>query len=124
MRFLLDMGISPVSGQFLRDQGHDVIHLRDQGLERLPDPDILAKAREEERILITHDLEFGELLGSAGAQLPSVITFRLRNMSPDSVNHYLREILEHHRAILEKGAIMSVSEGQIRIRTLPLRSAE
>jgi predicted nuclease of predicted toxin-antitoxin system len=70
MRFLLDMGISPVSGQFLRDQGHDVIHLRDQGLERLPDPDILAKAREEERILITHDLEFGELLGSAGAPTP------------------------------------------------------
>jgi predicted nuclease of predicted toxin-antitoxin system len=124
MRFLLDMGISPMSGQFLRDQGHDVMHLRDQGLERLPDPDILAKAREEKRILITHDLEFGELLGSAGARLPSVITFRLRNMSPDSVIHYLREILEHHRAILEKGAIMSVSEGQIRIRTLPLRSAE
>lgn len=45
-------------------------------------------------------------------------------MSPDSVNHYLREILEHHRAILEKGAIMSVSERQIRIRTLSLRSAE
>ena len=53
-RFLLDMGIAQSTGQYLRSQGHDVIHLCDQDLERLPDDQIVAKAQEEDRKIITH----------------------------------------------------------------------
>ena len=99
----------------------DAIHLRDEGLERLEDSDILEKARNEERILLAHDLDFGALLATAGTQLPSVITFRLRNMHPDSVNHHLKEVLTHNKKSLEQGAIISVVEGWIRVRSLPLK---
>ncbi|MGB4946125.1 MAG: DUF5615 family PIN-like protein [Candidatus Competibacter denitrificans] len=58
MKFLADMGISPRTVTFLNSLGHDAIHLREQGLEHLSDPDILHKALEEGRILLTHDLEF------------------------------------------------------------------
>jgi predicted nuclease of predicted toxin-antitoxin system len=44
MKFLADMGISPRAVDFLRDMGHDAVHLYEEGLERLPDSDILAKA--------------------------------------------------------------------------------
>jgi predicted nuclease of predicted toxin-antitoxin system len=72
------MGISPTTVTFLYALGHDAAHLADQGLERLPDPGIVEKARQEERILLVHDLGFGELVAASGATLPSVITFRLR----------------------------------------------
>ena len=120
MRFLADMGISPRSVERLRGLGHDADHLYEQGLERLPDTAILEKARSEGRVLLTHDLDFGELMAASGASLPSVVIFRLRNMKPDRVDRYLDEIIGQHQEVLEKGAIVSAAEGQIRVRVLPI----
>ena len=120
MKFLADMGISPKTVTFLRTLGHDAVHLSEQGLERLPDPGIVEKARQEGRIVLVHDLGFGELVAASGATLPSVITFRLRNMHPDRVNDALQSILSQYGEALGHGAIMSVTEGQVRVRRLPL----
>ena len=48
MKFLADMGVSITTVQALRAVAHDAVHLRDEGLVRLPDPDIVAKAAEEQ----------------------------------------------------------------------------
>jgi len=124
MRFLADMGISPNTVTFLQDLEHDAVHLHTQGLDRLPDAAILEKVREEGRVLLTHDLDFGELMAASGARLPSVVVFRLRNMRPERVNHYLRGIISQHGESLEQGAIISVTEGQIRVRSLPISESE
>jgi len=122
VKFLADMGISPKTVAFLYALGHDAVHLADQGLERLPDQGIVAKARQEGRIVLVHDLGFGELVAASGATLPSVITFRLRNMHPDRVNGALQSIIAQHGEVLEHGAMMSVTEGQVRVRRLPLNA--
>lgn len=120
MKFLADMGISPTTVAFLRQLGHDAVHLLDEGLGTLEDPAILTKARQEGRILLTHDLDFGDLLAASGAALPSVVIFRLRDMRPEQVNQYVRTVLAEHGEALEQGAVVSVTEGQLRLRTLPL----
>ncbi|HMB89329.1 MAG TPA: DUF5615 family PIN-like protein [Rhodothermales bacterium] len=120
MRFLADMGISPLTVAYLSDLGHDATHLRSEGLHQLPDAAILEKARAEDRILLTHDLDFGDLLAASGTSLPSVIIFRLRNMRPDQVNQVLQEILDTYLDQLSAGVVMSVTEGQVRIRALPI----
>ena len=122
MRFLADMGISPRTVAFLRKLGYEAVHLHEEGLDRLEDSAILAKAREEGFILLTHDLDFGELIAASGARLPSVVIFRLRNMRPENVNRHLQRIVEEHAELLERGAIISVTEGRIRVRALPLRA--
>jgi predicted nuclease of predicted toxin-antitoxin system len=45
MKFLGDMGISPRTIALLRERGYDAIHLVEQKLERMPDPNILEKSR-------------------------------------------------------------------------------
>ncbi len=50
MKFLADMGISLRTVSWLRGAGYDVVHLREQGLQKLPDYEILIKACAEERI--------------------------------------------------------------------------
>ena len=122
MKFLLDMGISPKTADFLRNLGYDAIHLHDLESDRSTDPAVLQMARNEGRILLTHDLDFGELIAASGANIPSVIIFRLRNMNPRNVNRFLKGIITEHREALEKGAIVSVTEGQVRIRLLPLNA--
>ncbi|NOZ48621.1 MAG: hypothetical protein GXP37_01075 [Chloroflexi bacterium] len=121
MKFLADMGISPKTVAFLRELGSEAVHLHEERLDRMMDAAILVKAREEGRVLLTHDLDFGELVAASGAQLPSVIVFRLRNMRPENVNQHLMRIIEEHGAMLETGAFISVTEGRIRMRPLPLR---
>jgi len=120
MRFLADMGISPNTTAYLVEQGHHATHLADQRLHRLPDPQILDKARHEQRILLTHDLGFGELVSASGTRLPSVIIFRLRHMQPAHVNSYLQQIISIYHKQLENGCVISVTEGQIRTRQLPI----
>ena len=44
MKFLADMGISLRTVEWLREQSYDTLHLRDQGLQRLPDGEIIEKA--------------------------------------------------------------------------------
>lgn len=120
MRFLLDMGISPKTTEHLRSLGYDAVHLRDEQLDRLPDPLIVEKALDEGRIILTHDLGFGDLLAASRARLPSVVIFRLKNMRPEHVHKYLDEVLKQYDAILQEGAIISVTEKQLRAHRLPI----
>ena len=65
---------------------------------------------------------FGELVAARGSTLPSVITFRLRNMHRDRINGALRRIIPQHGEALEHRAILSIAEGQVRVRSLPLEA--
>jgi predicted nuclease of predicted toxin-antitoxin system len=114
------MGISPVSVAFLRGLGFEAVHLHELGLDRLPDAEIVEKARRERYVVLTHDLGFGELLALSGAKLPTVVIFRLQSMRPINVNRYLQLLIGEHREALAAGAILSVSERHIRVRRLPI----
>ncbi len=120
MKFLADMGISLRTVQWLREQGFDTVHLRDQGLQLLPDTEIIEKAYQESRIILTIDLDFPQLLATSKRQLPSVVLFRLGNENYDLINDRLSVILRECRGVLEAGAIISVTDRMLRIRLLPV----
>ena len=120
MRFLLDVGVAASTAKYLRQRGHDAIHLLEQGLERLPDTEIAAKALREQRIILTHDLDFGRLVSLSKGRAPSVVTFRLSNMRVEEVNGRLDELLPRFAADLEFGALISVTDQRVRIRRLPV----
>ncbi|HVN77787.1 MAG TPA: DUF5615 family PIN-like protein [Terriglobia bacterium] len=122
MRFLLDMGLAQSTATLLRQLGHDAVHLSSSGLQRLPDSKIVEKTLSEQRILLTHDLDFGRIVALSQKRLPSVVTFRLANMRPDRVNARLLEVLEHLSGDLAAGALVTVTESGFRIRQLPLVS--
>jgi predicted nuclease of predicted toxin-antitoxin system len=69
------MGISPRVVAWLRAAGHDTADLRDQGLHRLLDVDVFAKAASEKRVLLTFDLDFGEIVGLGMQAGASAIVF-------------------------------------------------
>lgn len=121
MRFLSDMGVSRSTAGTLRQLGHEVIHLREEGLQRLPDDQILELARREERIILTFDLDFGDLLAASGGFLPSVIIFRLHDQTPASVTPKLLALLAEREQELIAGAIVIVEERRYRLRRLPIQ---
>ena len=121
MRFLDDMGVSSTTVEALRAADHDAVHLRDEGLVRLPDPDIVAKALAESRIVLTFDLDFGDILAIARSEAPSVVIFRLRNQTPAAVNPRLFRVIHDCAAELAGGALVIVEDEGFRVRRLPIR---
>jgi predicted nuclease of predicted toxin-antitoxin system len=120
MRFLADMGISQGVVTWLQAQGHDAIHLRDQGLHRLENGEIFTKAFRESRIILTWDLDFTEILALSGRHTVSAVIFRLVNTRTPHVIERLARVLQESAQDLEDGAIISVEEGRHRVRLLPL----
>jgi len=121
IRFLLDMGLAQSSGELLRSLGHDAVHLRDQGLQRLPDEQIVMKAQSEGRTIITHDLDFGRIVALSGGTVPSIVTLRLTDMTPARVNIALEAVLRDTVESLDSGALITVTDTGIRVRVLPIQ---
>jgi predicted nuclease of predicted toxin-antitoxin system len=115
------MGVSLTTVEALRTANHDAVHLRDEGLIRLPDPDIVSKALSEHRIVLTFDLDFGEILAIARNEAPSVVIFRLRNQTPAAVNPRLFHVINDCAAELARGALVLVEDEGFRVRRLPIR---
>jgi predicted nuclease of predicted toxin-antitoxin system len=121
---LADMGVSQGVVHWLREQGHDVVHLRDQGLERLPDQEVFQKAFAEQRVVITFDLDFGEIVAVSGEVIVSVIVFRLSNARTPFVSQRLATVLPELEEVLQTGAIVVDEEGRHRVRRLPFRTGD
>jgi predicted nuclease of predicted toxin-antitoxin system len=122
MFFLADMGISQKTAAWLRENGHDCTHFRDQGLQTLADKLIIEKARSEGRIILTFDLDFAAIMAISNAKLPSVVILRLKNQKSYNQISKIKSILEESSLSLLNGAIISVDETNFRVRHLPLRT--
>jgi predicted nuclease of predicted toxin-antitoxin system len=120
MRFLADMGVSWRVVEWLRDNGHDAIHLREQQLHRLPNGGVFAKAADEQRIILTWDLDFTEIVALSNTRIVSAIVFCLLNTRSTNVIRRLARVLTESVRDLEEGAVISVEESRHRVRLLPI----
>lgn len=121
MRFLADAGISPMTVEFLRRNGHDAVHVRELGMQRATDGMLVERARADERILLTFDLDFGSILALGIVARPSVVIFRLADERAASVNRRLEGVLSEQAGALASGALILVEDARYRIRRLPIK---
>jgi predicted nuclease of predicted toxin-antitoxin system len=56
-KLLLDENLSPAIALTLTREGFDVVHVRDRGLLRAADVGVFARALQEDRILVTSDVD-------------------------------------------------------------------
>ncbi len=77
MKFLLDESAEFRIGAFLKAAGHDVTAIAYEHPNALPDDEVLRIATSEQRILITNDRDFGELIFRHHLPHAGVIYFRL-----------------------------------------------
>ncbi|HKS24247.1 MAG TPA: DUF5615 family PIN-like protein [Thermoanaerobaculia bacterium] len=120
MRFLVDACVDVGVDRWLREKEHDSTHLRDEGLQRLPDDSIFAKADAEKRVIVTIDLDFGEILSFSGGKIVSTITFRVHDTRAAFLVKRLKSVLPQVMPFLERGAIVIVEDARFRVRLLPI----
>lgn len=120
MRFLADGGVSPKTVVFLKQLGHEAVHVRTLGLQRAPDAEVVERARSESSVVVTFDLDFGDILALGVLDKPSVIICRLSDERAESVNEHLSTVLAERMSELESGALILVEDTRYRVRKLPI----
>ena len=100
--------------ELLAELGHDVLSARVVA-PRASDDALLALALAEERILVTEDKDFGELVFVRRLPHPCIIRFVDMQVSEKAAA--MRELLERHENSIRTEALIVVTRRRIRIRT-------
>ncbi|MDE0273696.1 MAG: DUF5615 family PIN-like protein [Gammaproteobacteria bacterium] len=116
MRFLVDRCAGRHVALWLRGQGHDAVDARELGADP-GDLELLACANAENRILITLDTDFGELIYLRG--LPHAGLVRLPDVPMRQRIQLMAQLIEESRQALEAGAVVTVRGGRIRVSRQP-----
>jgi predicted nuclease of predicted toxin-antitoxin system len=119
MRFLANAGVSPKTVDFLKQLGHEAVHVRTLGLERAADGVLIDRALADSSVVVTFDLDFGDILALGVLDKPSVIICRLADERADSVNQRLAQVLSERISDLESGVLILIEDTRYRVRKLP-----
>ena len=120
MRFLADENIHAALVKWLRSAGHDVIYAA-ESLSGDPDEVLLEIARREERILVTDDKDFGDLVFHRRLTSQGILLIRL---SSPRIEDRLRRLAEIWGAIAPhlEGRFVVLGDKKVRIRPIRLTS--
>jgi predicted nuclease of predicted toxin-antitoxin system len=117
MRFLANENFPGAVVAMLGSAGHDVVWLR-TAAPGASDPDVLAWAARDARILLTFDKDFGEL--ARASTLPptcGVVLFRIPVPNPRDVGRHLADLIAARDDWA--GHFSVVEPGRVRMRALP-----
>lgn len=120
MKLLLDQGLPLSAARLLRDAGIDAIHVGEINLSAAEDGEIIQRAREENRVVVTLDADFHTLLALDEAVSPSVIRIRIERLRAQALTELLLRTISECEEELQQGAAVTIETRRIRIRHLPL----
>jgi predicted nuclease of predicted toxin-antitoxin system len=120
MKFLVDNALSPLVAEGLRTNGFDTKHVREIGLHSADDLTIFKLAKEEERIILSADTDFGTILALWHYSKPSLILFRGSDKHPKTQLSLLLKHIPEIKDAMEQGSIAVFEDHRIRIRMLPI----
>jgi predicted nuclease of predicted toxin-antitoxin system len=114
LKFLVDVGVGKKVEEFLHKNGYDVLPVRKIN-PRMSDPEIIDIAAKDNRIIITMDKDFGELVYNSGLIHKGILILRTENCSGDKKVKILSEVLINYSSELEENFCV-FSKDRLRIR--------
>lgn len=109
IRFLLDANISPSTANFLSSLGYDAKSLLAENLGPISDEEVVHLAKKQKRMIITHDLDFGEIYHFREKGQTGILVLKLKDKTVESTNRTLKKFLKDkaiEKQKLEKSLII------------------
>jgi len=121
MKLLLDESVEYRLLAYLQHVGHDVTAIGADYPAGLKDHAVLAIAKSEQRILLTNDRDFGELIFRQHLSHSGVLFFRLKGATLQMKLHRLSEVLTQYADQLHH--FLVITQQRVRIRKISLKQA-
>ncbi len=121
MKLLVNMNLSPRWVAMLAGAGFDAAHWSTLGAANAPESQIMAYAKANNYVVLTHDLDFSAILAANHGEKPSVMQIRADDVSPDVIGNQVITALRQMESELEEGALVTVDPNRTRLRVLPFR---
>lgn len=106
MRFLVDECAGSTVARWLRGENHEVFSVFDEA-RGMTDDEVLSKALLENRILITNDRDFGEMVFRERRKHHGVVFLRLDDERAANKIEVLRRLLESYAAKLPEEFVVA-----------------
>lgn len=120
MKLLADLNISPLVVTLLRRAGHEVTRVGEVLDPRAADGAILDFAAQSEAVVLSQDQDFSAILAGRGATRPSLVNLRLSIAEAEFTATIIDAVLTQTANDLSVGAIVTVDDGGVRVRRLPV----
>ena len=114
LRFLVDVNVGLCVVKWLREQGYDAAAVQEID-PFMRDRDIIALAVREDRIIITMDTDFGELIYRAGYRHRGILLLRMPGARKKDKITVMQWILDEYGTLLRDNFCV-YSAGRLRIR--------
>jgi len=85
-----------------------------------PDAEIMAFAKLNGFVVLTQDLDFGEILAATQGEKPSVVQIRSEDLDTNIIGGAVIAALRQLAIELELGALVTIDPNRTRLRMLPL----
>ena len=114
LRFLIDVNAGLAVAHSLQRGGHDVTFAGDIDW-RMPDSDMLSLAHDEQRIILTMDTDFGELVYHSRQPHAGVLLLRMPGANCEDKIRVVQEIVHRYGEQLPNHFCV-YRQGRLRIR--------
>ncbi|NMG19166.1 DUF5615 family PIN-like protein [Brasilonema bromeliae] len=115
----MDQCVPASIGQFLRDNGYDVLILKDYIPIESPDEIVIAKAQELDAILVSLNGDFADIVRYLPGNYRGIISIQLRN-HPEIIPLLMQRLVDYlsNHGDMEhyQGKLFIVEANRIRIR--------
>ena len=118
MKFIADENIAPETIEFIRNLGYNIIDVYQANLSGFADCEIVDFAEKHNRIIISFDLDFGEIYYFSPRRNFGIIILRIHPQIPAKANKLLEILLNFSPSLKSKlnNALVVINKRNIRIR--------
>ncbi|MCX6028254.1 MAG: DUF5615 family PIN-like protein [Chloroflexi bacterium] len=117
LRFLADESCDYVVVRALRNEGYDVLAVSEY-MRRSDDRELITRAAQEQRVLLTEDKDFGWLVFVSQLDSSGVILIRFPGNARQSLGPLIKRVVQEYGREL-MGCFTVVQPGQVRISHSP-----
>jgi predicted nuclease of predicted toxin-antitoxin system len=118
MQFLADQDVYATTVDWLRSHGHNVEAARSLGMQEATDRQLLRRASQLNRIMVTRDKDFRALVFLLGVGSTGVILLRMSPSTVDAVHATLKALITSRSSSDFQHTFCVVEPDRYRIRTI------
>ena len=116
MKFKIDENLLVDAVKTFQEAGYNTVSVLDQSLQGCSDKTLISICKNENRILVTLDIDFANLLTYPPQEYAGIIVLRLKKYDKKHILTVLEKLISFMSKKLPESELWIVEENKIRIR--------